>query len=332
VDSPVRKSFLGLSLHTDQFCLVEMGEDGVQSVAIRELIQPFDLETFRVGGELLNNQVEILKDLYRRIGTSTKEVGVALNSGMVLVKKIPVALGLEEEMLKNQMIWEAEQFLLTSLDNYVMDYQRLPFHTQAGDPVYLMVLVRRIIIKKIRSLVEQVGLTLRDVDVDIFSDIRAILANYDLGADEIAALVDIQREYISFVIINQKEYFLSHQVSLQEGGTASGLGGASQTADLLLKEFRRIIFGHRLGRGIEDLNRIFLLGSEGIENIFKEISSAISVPLEIVNPFRRINISQSVSQSSEVVEFPHRFVASVGIALKKVPTLAKKGAGLGKTL
>jgi len=332
VSSPVTKSFLGLSLHTDQFCLVEMGEEGVQSAAIRELIQPFDLETFRTEGELLNNQVEILQNLYQLTGSRTKEVGVVLNAGIVLVKKIPVALGLEEEMLREQMIWEAEQFFLTSLDNYIMDYQRLPFQTQSGDPVYLMVLVRKIVVNKIRSLVEKVGLTLRDVDVDIFSNIRAILANYDLGLDEISAVVDIQREYISFVIINQREYFLSHQVSLREGGAASGLVDSSQIVDLLLKEFRRIVFGHRLGRGIEDLNRIFLLGSEGMQNIFKEISSAVSVPLEIVNPFRRINISQSVSQSSEVVEFPHRFVASVGIALKKVPTLAKKGAGLGKTL
>ena len=309
------KTMLGLSIHSDQICLIEMSDGLIQSIAYRELDKPFDLEAFRSEGELLNNQSEVLKDLYERTSGKGKEVGVVLHTGMVFIKKIPVSLGLEEEMIREHMQWEAGQFLIAPLDDYIVEYQRLPFQTSSGNPVYLLILVRKSVVEWLHSLLGKIGLFLKKVDVDAFSNIRALLANYDLDMEKISVLVDVQRESLAFVFIHQQEYFLSHRISLQEGGAASGFLDSSDVVSLLLKELRRLIFGHSLGRGIEDLDRIFLVGTDLVQRISQELLSSISIPLEVVNPFRRVNVSQSVSQSEEFIGFPERFLTSIGVTL-----------------
>lgn len=316
-------SFIGLSFHPDFICMVEMQDGVIQSMAGRELVQTLDIETFYREGQFFENQTEILEDLYQKIGTLGKEVGVALDTGMVLIKKVPLALGLEEEMLIDTLRWEADQFLVSPLDEYILDYQRLPFQTPLGNPFYVLILIRRSVLEGIRSFIEGSGLVLRDVDVDVFCSIRTLLSSYEMGTEEVSVLIEVQRQYIGFVFIRHREYFLSHRVSLQDPGSASQSGEAFNVVNILLKELRRLIFGHGLGRKIEDLSRIFLMGGESVQSLIHELSSAVSVPLEIVNPFQRVKVSQTVSQSREYNSYPERFVASVGVTLKRVPIIAE---------
>ena len=298
-----------------------MEEGQIQAIGARELIQPINVETFYKEGQFFENQDEAIRELYQKTGAKSKELGVVLEEGMVLIKKVPLALGLEEDMLKESLRWEASQCIVSPLDEYILEYQRLPFQTSLGNPLYLIILLRKSLLEGICALVEKSGLSLREVDVDVFSSVRTLLANYDIGSDETAVIVDVQRQYITFIFIRQKEYFLSHRVNLQETGSNSKLDDSS-IVNALVKELKRLIFGHRVGRGIEDLNRIFLIGGENLQKVAHELSAAVSVSLETVNPFQRVSVTLSVSQSKEFNNFPERFVAAVGITLKKVPAPA----------
>lgn len=290
---------------------------------MREMVQPFNLETFRATGQFLDNQTDVLNDLYRRIGGRSKEIGIALHGAMVLIKKVPVALGLEQEMLREHLEWEVEQLLPASVNDYILEYQKLPFQTLEGNPVFLLILVRKQIVDGIRTLMKNAGLTLKEIDVDAFTNIRALLANYDVNSEETTVLVDIQRENIVFFFIRHREYFLSHRTLIHEGRSSTQLIESSDIVHSLLKEFRRIVFGHRLGQSIEDLDRIFLMGSDAIQTIAQELSASVSVPIEIVNPFRRVGVSESVTKSKEYIRFPDRFMSSVGVTLRRVSTLAQ---------
>lgn len=316
MDNSTTKPFLGLSFQPEQLCLVEIQDGLIQALAAREMVQPFGIESFHTGGQFLDSQIEILQDLYRGMGAKGKDIGVVLDSGMVLLKKIPLALGLEEEMIREHMVWEAEQLLVSPLDEYIVEYQRLPFQTPLGNPFYVLILVRKRVMEGVQSLIEKCGFTLKEVDVDVFSIIRTLLVNYDINPEETFVLVDVQRQYLSFIFIRQREYFLSYRVSLQEDGSVSQIKQNSETVNVLLKELRRLVFGHRIGRGIDDLDRIFLMGGDNIQKVSHELSSAVSVPVEIINPFRRIEVSQSVTQSKEFNDFPEKFVASVGAIIR----------------
>ena len=59
------------------------------------------------------------------------------------------------------------------------------------------------------------------------------------------------------------------------------------------------------------------------QKISGTLPSEISVPVEILNPFRKINVSPSVTESKECIQFPHRFMPSIGLLLKSIPSLVK---------
>jgi Tfp pilus assembly PilM family ATPase len=237
---------------------------------------------------------------------------------MVIQKKIPVALGLGEELIQSQMAWEAEQYLLSPLDNYVVTHQRLPFTTPSGNPLFLQVLIRKQIVQMLRGLAKNIGLILKDIDVDLFTIVRTVLANYDFNSKGTLVLVDVQLEHLVFVFIHQEEFFLSHSIGLQ---TDSRLKPAdpAEINKVLIKELRRLVFGHRLGKGIEDLEAILLTGQDVIHDMLNELKGMI--PTEIIDPFRRISVGSTLSESEAFSRSPEKFAASVGLALKRVPKL-----------
>ena len=67
--------------------------------------------------------------------------------------------------------------------------------------------------------------------------------------------------------------------------------------------------------------RYFELIKDIQDKLFHELSSTVTIPLEKVNPFRRITIPDEVSQLKEFIQCPERFISSIGVVLKKQPAL-----------
>lgn len=316
MNSHSENSYIGLSINPDQMCLVLMQNNSVRNLVSKDLIQSFDMETMTTTTQdkYLDTQKEMLQNLYKSLGGG-QEVGVSLYSDCVLIKRIPIALGLDKQFIKEQLFWETQQFIISSLDEYIIDYQRLPFHTMSGNPLYVVVLIRRKIISIIRQLIKNTGMVLKDVDVDVFSNIRTLISNYQLQ-EGINALVDLQREYMCIIFIKDEEFFLSNIVSLQNKDKSTIINVA-EISDLLLKELKRLIFGHKIVNKLEDINTIYLAGIGLVHDLQEKLSQSIEVPIEVVNPFAKIAISPSITDHNKYEHNPEKFVSSVGVALKK---------------
>jgi Tfp pilus assembly PilM family ATPase len=318
MSSDYSKPYLGLALRPDYFSVASVKNNAVDAAAFQELGQSFDLHSLREGNFPIHYFVEVLTNLVERAGSGIRPVGISLDGSMALVKKVSVALGLEEELLNDQMAWEAEQVLVSPLDQFSAAFQRLPFSTVSGNPLYVQVLVRKKVIETVQALVRESGLRLADVDVDVFSTIRAIVANHAVDPRHVAVCIDAHRDHMGMTFIRKNEYFLSHRIPVPKQ-----MEDVSDRAKLLFKELRRLIFGHGLGKGIEDVHRFFLVNHVSHETWNQELSKALSIPVEPVRPFQKIAVSSRLSNSMEYSEFPERFVASVGVALKKFPALAQ---------
>ena len=296
--------------------MVRMEDGRVQGLASRELVQPFSLEALKVTREFSNKQTEILRELCQQVGGEVKNIGVALNHTMVLVKKVPVALGMAEASVKEHLAWEAEQFLIDSLEDYILEIEILPIQTPEGNPLHLIVVVRKSVLRGIRQLVQRAGLNLQNIDVDVFASIRALKANYEFD-EKTVVLTDFGRDSITFYIIHEGEYYLSHRVFLKEGiGCSEEPYDCEDITKLMAKELRRVIFGHRLGSTIDDIGHIFLTGGELIQDVEKVLSTKTSAPINIVNPFQRVPVSEAVKRSPGFNTFPDRYLASVGVTLQ----------------
>jgi hypothetical protein len=168
-------------------------------------------------------------------------------------------------------------------------------------------------------------MTLSFIDVDAFANIRSLLHSYTLSGERPSAVVDVQKEYLYFTFIKDKEFFLFHRLPMKQRTLEEPDDEGSDTASILLKELKRLIFGHRLGHGPDDLERLFITGNERAESVSRQVSASISVPVDFVQPFKRLHLSQEIAQSEEVLRHPGRFVTSVGVLLKRFPEFAGSG-------
>ncbi len=291
-----------------------MKNKSVQNLVSKHLLQSFDMETMMSQNNFLDTQSVILKDLYKDLGAG-KEVGVSIYSGCVLIKRIPIALGLDKNFIQQQLYWESQQFVISSLDDYIVDYQRLPFQTFSGNPLYVVVLLRKKFLSMIRKLIHKTGMILKDIDVDVFSNIRSLVENYQLS-EGINILIDLQREYICIIFIKDEEFYLSYNISLKNKDNST-IVSVSEISDLLLKELKRLIFGHKIVNKIEDFEKIYLTGRDLIYDFQNQLTKNIQVPIEILNPFSKIAISQSISNNEKFRENPEKFTSSIGVALKQ---------------
>jgi len=310
-----KKAMTGLSIHSEHVCLVEIEDNVVQRIVSHDLARPFELDALRDSETFLEDQADSLRAAYQRMGGRCREVSVSLPLCTVLLKKVPLALGLEEEMIRDHIFWEADQFLISPRDNFVLDYQRLPFQTPEGNPLYLLVLVRNDVISAIQKMIKESGLRLKRIDVDVFSSIRSITANYDMDPSATTLLVDVQREDVTFILIRQAEYFLSHRMILPQDKTAEGGLDSSEITRYLIKELKRLVFGHRLGSSIKELGRLYMMGYPSVRSLADQLSETESLDVEVVNPFTRLEVAKGLLQSEAYIAYPERFSASVGATL-----------------
>ncbi len=310
-----KKTMTGLSIHSEHICLVEFENGKVQRLVSHDLARPFELDALRDGETFLEDQADSLRAAFQRMGGHCREVCVSLPLCSVLLKKVPLALGLGEEMIRDHIFWEADQFLISPRDNFILDYQRLPFQTQEGNPLYLLVLVRNDVIAAVQKMIKESGLHLKRIDVDVFSSIRSLNANYDMDPSAITLLVDVQREDITFIIIRQSDYFLSHRMILSQDKIAEGGLDATEIARYLIKELKRLVFGHRLGSSMKELGRLYMMGYPSVRSLADQLSETESLDVEVVNPFTRLEVGKGLSQSEAYIAYPERFSASVGATL-----------------
>ena len=110
------QSILGVSLCPERFSIVARERGTVKALATRELVQPFDHDTLRKSEDPLNSHVEILSDLYRKVGGKNKKIALVINSDFVMIKKAPLALGLDEKIARQIIEWETDQMTVSPIN------------------------------------------------------------------------------------------------------------------------------------------------------------------------------------------------------------------------
>ena len=254
--------------------------------------------------------------MYKAEGFSEKEVAFSLDSRMVLIKKIPVDAVLEEIQLEDQINWEVEQFAISPIKEYIIDYETLPFSEGNVVKNMLVVVVRKKIVRFLRQLFKHTDLHLKVIDVDIFSAQRALQVNYECNNGAKIGLIDIENGNILFSILQGQGFFLTQDIH------APHITGESENHDesttrLIAKELRRLILDHQLGAGVEDLSEIFLYGESVEDGVLEGLQNSYDVRIDRANPFKKVKMTPDVKEDISEAR-AERFVICVGAALRGI--------------
>jgi type IV pilus assembly protein PilM len=341
---------IGADLSSSAIKMVELAEaaQGLYRLE-RYAIEPLPRDSV-VDGNLNNLDAigEALKRCHKRLGSSIKNVAMALPNAAVISKKILVAAGQSEDDLEIQVETEANQYIPFSLDEVNLDFQVLgPAPNNPDDVEVLIAASRKEKIEDRIAAAEAAGLKATVMDVDLYAA-QATFELMGVGAgederDENIAMVDVGATTLAVnVLRNGQSIYLREQpfggneltqdiqnkfgLSVEEAESAKREGGLPDEFDTELLQPFVDKMGLEIARALHffysatpynQVSQIVLSGGcAAIPNVDVAIAKRTQVPSSIANPFAAMEVSPRITARMLARDAPSLLVAC-GLALRR---------------
>jgi len=166
---------------------------------------------------------------YKRLGTRTKHVAMAVPTGAVITKKIIVQAGLCEEELETQVEGEANQYIPFALEEVNLDFQVLgPSPANPEEQEVLIAATRKEKVADRMAVAEQAGLKPLVMDVESFAQMSALnLVVRQLagaGKDLNIAVIDVGANAMQVSVVRNDQSVYARE---------QAFGGNQLTADIV---------------------------------------------------------------------------------------------------
>jgi type IV pilus assembly protein PilM len=304
-----------------------------------------------VDGALMNSSaiVQAIQELVAREKVKTKEVAIGVRGHSVIIKKISLPRMTQEE-LDESIQWEAEQYIPFDVKDVNIDTQILtPEADAAGQMDVLLVAAKKDMINDYTSVCAEAGLTATVVDVDAFAVQNAYEASYDLDSSETAVLINVGAAVTNINILARGTTTFTRDITMggnafteeiqkqlnisYDEAEALKVGGQGETDAVVPQEVERVIAGvaEQLAGEIQRsldfysataadtrIGKVFLSGGTArIPALFKIIEARAGVPVEILNPFKNIEIDHRRFDPAAILAAAPSAAVGVGLALRR---------------
>lgn len=229
--NPKLRPLIGVDISSSAIKMVELVDGGkgaprVEYYAIEPLPSDAVVDGNFAGLEIVG---ETLLRCWKRLGTSTRYVALALPTAAVITKKILLPAGLREQEMEIQVESEANQYIPFALEEVNLDFQVIGPAPSSPDDVEVLLAASRKEKVEDRIAVAELA-NLKPVVVDVES--YAIQAAYELaagqlvksGPDQLVALIDVGASAMKVTIMKQDQ-----PIYVRE----QAFGGAQLTAEVV---------------------------------------------------------------------------------------------------
>ena len=290
--------------------------------------------------------VDTVNRVLSETGVRGNDFATSLSGHSVIIKKISLPTMSAEELAES-IRWEAEQYVPFDINDVNLDYVVLD--AGAGETMdVLLVAVKKDKIGDYTSIITQVGKTPALVDVDAFALQNAYEANYPVEPGRVVALVNIGASVTNVNILsgsntifwrdisfggNQYTDAIQKQLSLsfdqaealkkgeQQAGTSREeiLPILRSVSDDLGQELQKTFDFFIATTSTEKIDQLFIAGgSSRVVNLDPELKERFGIPVEIMNPFRQIDIGGSTVSQEWLTENAPSMAVAVGLAVRHI--------------
>ena len=350
------KLALGLdigSTSVKMILLKEQRKRGQVSYALQSFgMKPLPPEAI-VDGALMNSTaiVQALQELMSELKVKNKEVAIGVSGHSVIIKKIQMPRMSQEE-LEESIQWEAEQYIPFDVKDVNIDTQILDAggNDATGQMDVLLVAAKKDMINDYTTVVSESGLQPVVVDVDAFAVQNMFATNYDVPDKETVVLINAGASVVNINIISNGATVFTRDVTIggnqfteeiqkqlnvsYEEAEALKIGGTRGDSDAVVpQEVERVLqsvaeqVAGEIQRSLDfyagtavdaTFTKVYLSGGTAkIPALFKTIESRVGVPVEILNPFRKIDVDNRKFDPSFIMEVAPMAAVAVGLALRK---------------
>jgi type IV pilus assembly protein PilM len=330
--------------------MVELAEAGKGSQRVdRYAIEPLAKDSVLDGNiSNLESVAETVRRAWKKLGTRTKNVALALPTAAVITKKIICPAGLREEDLELQVESEANQYIPFALDEVNLDFQVLgPAPSGEGEVEVLIAASRKEKVEDRVAVAEAAGLKALVMDVEsyamqtAFELIRRQLPND--GRDQNVAVIDLGASIMNITVLrNDQAVYAREQafggnqltqdiarhygLSPEEAENAKRSGGLPDSYDTeVLRPFmenaaleiQRAMQFFFTSTQFNAIDHILLTGGTstlpGLEDM---VSSRVRVNAMVANPFANMSISPRIQLKRLISDAPALMIAC-GLAMRR---------------
>jgi len=344
------KTAVGLDIGSSSVKLVQLKEKkgGYQLLAFGS--SPLPPEAI-VDGALMNSAaiVQAIQELFAQHKVKARDVAIGVRGHSVIIKKISLPRMSQEE-LDESIQWEAEQYIPFDVKDVNIDTQILtPEADAAGQMDVLLVAAKKDMINDYTSVCAEAGLTATVVDVDAFAVQNAFEANYDGNPSDTVVLVNVGAAVSNINVISRGVTTFTRDITMggnafteeiqkqlnisYDEAEALKVGGQGDSDAVVPQEVERVIQGvaEQLGGEIQrsldfyastaadgKITRALLSGGTArIPALFKTVEARAGVPVEILNPFKNIEIDNKRFDPAVILAAAPSAAVGVGLALRR---------------
>ena len=341
---------IGVDISSSAVKMVEIEQAGKNLLRVERYViesLPKDAVT---DGNIMNLEAvaETLRRAWKRMGTRSKHVAMALPAAAVITKKIIVPAGLREDELETQVETEANQYIPFALDEVNLDFQALgPAASGTEDIEVLIAASRKEKVEDRVAAAESAGLKAIVMDVESFATQSAceMVAQQlpNAGRDQTIAVVDIGASMMHVnVLRNGQSIYLREQtfggnqltqeiqrrysLSSDEAEIAKRQGGLPENyeaevlqpfMDTLALEVARAIQFFFSSSQFTQVDHILLAGGcamiPGLDEIVATRSQSSTM---IANPFASMALSTRIKPKQLTLDAPALLIAC-GLAMRR---------------
>ncbi len=347
------KTIVGLDIGSSSIKAVELkrsrGEVHVTHLGVEPLGADIVVDSMIVDSGSVSSAISKIFSDHK---IASKAVATSVSGHSVIVKKIPMQTMTETE-LGESIQTEAVQHIPFDISDVNIDYQILTDDPTGEQMDVLLVAVKKDKILNYTNVLNLAGRTPAVVDIDAFALQNCYEYNYEPSPTSTVALLNLGASVMNINIVKgntplftrdvsvggnqytdslQKELDLSFEdaESLKLGqqvGTVSEdakLPILQQVTEIIVLEIQKTFDFFRATAAGEHIERIYLAGgSSKVPGLIEALRQEFSIPVELLNPFKRIVPSSVPAREAALVEEQNagQLAIAVGLALRSFEEL-----------
>ena len=348
------RSLIGLDISSSAVKMVELATNGKDGYRVeRYAIEVLPKDAVSDGNIAnLDGVVDCVRRAWKRLGTSTRNVAMALPGSAVITKKIIVPGGLREDELEAQVESEANQYIPFSIDEVKLDFQVIGPAPAVPDELEVLIAAS----KKERvedrvAVADAAGLKAVVVDVESLAALSAFeLVERQLpdgGKNQVVALIDAGASVMNLTVLRNgqqvytreqafggaqltqdiaRHYGMSHEDAeaakragnLPEGYEAELLSPFMENLALEVSRALQFFFTSTQYNKVDHL--VMAGGCAVIPGVDEVVATRTQINTLIANPFANMVLSDRVRAKSLLADSSSLMVAC-GLALRRFDPL-----------
>ena len=345
------KALIGLDIGSSSIKAVELRRVGkeiaVSKLAIELLPPEIVVDGAIVDPGHVSNSISRIFTEQKMTG---KLVATSVSGHSVIVKKLSLQPMTDEE-LEGAIQMEAGQHIPFDIAEVNLDYQVLEGAPDSTTMDVLLVAVKKDKILNYTNVLTLAGKTPGVVDIDAFALQNAYEYNYDPADDVSVALLNLGASVMNINITRGRTPLFTRDVSVGGNQYTDSLqkeldlgyadaenvkigvhvAGISEDAripilksvsEIIVLEIQKTFDFFRATAGGEHIQKLYMAGgSAKVYGLAEILKQELGIPVEELNPFRKINFERTGDAAELVISSAPRLAVAVGLALRSFEDL-----------